>query len=58
VLVALIAAGAVAKAALGPDRDAATGPTTRLASFNSKAVRGRVRLVVVLPAGYVDSGLR
>ena len=57
-LVALIAAGAVAKAALGPDRDAATGPTMRLASFNSTAVRGRVRLVVVLPAGYADSGLR
>ena len=56
-LVAAIAAGAVASAALGPDRDA-SGPTTRLASFDSKAVRGRVRLVVLLPAGYGDSGLR
>jgi enterochelin esterase-like enzyme len=56
-LVAAIAAGAVASAALGPDRDA-DGPTTGLASFNSKAVRGRVRLVVLLPAGYAHSDLR
>jgi putative tributyrin esterase len=49
-LVALIAAGAVAKAALEPGRP--TGPTAQLASFQSRAVRGRVRLVVLLPAGY------
>lgn len=57
VLLVVIAAGAVANAALSPDHDAA-GPTARLASFRSKAVRGRVRLVVVLPAGYGTSGLR
>jgi enterochelin esterase-like enzyme len=56
-LVALIAAGAVANAALGPDRPAA-GPTTRLASFNSTAVRGRVHLVVLLPAGYANGHVR
>jgi len=55
-LVALIAAGAVAKAALEPDRS--SGPTTELASFQSRAVRGRVRLVVLLPAGYAGSDLR
>jgi enterochelin esterase-like enzyme len=57
-LIALIAAGAVAQAALEPDRPAATGPTTRLTSFRSKAVRGQVRLIVLLPAGYAGSGLR
>jgi enterochelin esterase-like enzyme len=56
-LVALIAAGAVANAALGPDRPSA-GPTTRLASFNSRAVRGRVHLVVLLPAGYARNHVR
>jgi enterochelin esterase-like enzyme len=56
-LVAAIAAGAVASAALRPDHDTA-GPTTRLTSFNSKAVRGRVRLVVLLPAGYDQRHLR
>ncbi|OLB23691.1 MAG: hypothetical protein AUH17_06135 [Actinobacteria bacterium 13_2_20CM_68_14] len=55
-LVALVAAGAVAKAALEPGRP--SGPTTQLASFQSKAVRGRVHLVVLLPAGYVGSDLR
>jgi enterochelin esterase-like enzyme len=55
-LVALIAAGAVAKAALEPDRP--SGTTTRLASFRSKAVRGRVHLVVLLPAGYANSDVR
>ena len=54
---ALIAAGAVANAALGPDKPSAD-PTTRLASFSSKAVRGRVHLVVVLPAGYAKSHVR
>ena len=56
-LVALIAAGAVANAALQPDRPSGR-PTTQLASFSSKAVRGRVRLVVVLPAGYASGDLR
>jgi len=55
-LVALVAAGAVAKAALEPGRP--SGPTTQLASLQSKAVRGRVHLVVLLPAGYVGSDLR
>ena len=55
-LVVLVAAGAVAKAALEPGRP--SGPTTQLASFQSKAVRGRVHLVVLLPAGYVGSDLR
>ena len=55
-LVALIAAGAVAKAALEPDRQ--SGPTTQLASFQSRAVRGRVRLVVLLPRGYAGGDRR
>ena len=56
-LIALIAAGAVAKAALEPARPSA-GPTLRLASFGSKAVRGRVHLVVLLPEGYASSAVR
>ena len=54
---ALIAAGAVANAALGPDKPSA-GPTTRFASFRSKAVRGRVHLVLVLPKGYTQRHVR
>jgi enterochelin esterase-like enzyme len=55
-LVALIAAGAVAKAALEPHHP--SGPTIELASFHSRAVRGRVHLVVLLPPGYSTGDLR
>jgi putative tributyrin esterase len=56
-LVALIAAGAVAQAALKSERSEGK-PSTRLASFASTAVRGRVHLVVLLPPGYGNSGRR
>ena len=56
-LVALIAAGAVAQAALKSERSEGK-PSMRLVSFASKAVRGRVHLVVLLPPGYGNSGRR
>jgi enterochelin esterase-like enzyme len=58
VLVGLIAAGAVAGAALRLDRAGGSALTTRSASFSSKAVRGGVRLAVLLPAGYGQSKRR
>ena len=53
-LVVLIAAAAVAEAALRSERsdNASVGPTVRLAAFDSKAVRGKVHLVVLLPSDY------
>jgi enterochelin esterase-like enzyme len=57
VLVALIAAGAVAQAALKSERSESK-PSMRLASFASRAVRGSVHLVVLLPPGYEHSARR
>jgi len=55
----LIAAYAVAAAALRNQRSNDSGTSSvRLASFPSKAVRGRVYLVVLLPAGYDGSTAR
>lgn len=56
-VVFVIGATAVAEAALrAGDSDRAVGPSSvRMASFHSKAVRGTVRLVVLLPPGY-DQG--
>jgi putative tributyrin esterase len=56
-LVALIAAGAVAQAALKSERSEGQ-PSMQLASFASRAVRGRVHLVVLLPPGYGQGGRR
>jgi enterochelin esterase-like enzyme len=56
-LVALIAAGAVAQAALKREQSESR-PSMRLASFVSRAVRGRVHLVVLLPPGYDRSSRR
>jgi enterochelin esterase-like enzyme len=52
VLGLLIAACAVAAAALRERRSDESAPSVRFGSFESKAVRGRVHLVVLLPAGY------
>ena len=59
-LVVLIAAGAVAEAALRSERSENTlsALTTRLTAFESKAVRGKVHLVVLLPAGYNQGNRR
>jgi enterochelin esterase-like enzyme len=57
-LALLIGVCTVAAAALRRERAESVNPSTRLASFESRAVRGRVHLVVLLPAGYQETTRR